>query len=170
MATDYEEFYRENRHGLGGPSKAFVDFFDSYTLKNARVLDVGCGQGRDSLFIARKGHQVKAVDQSPSGIADLKEDAQAEGLNIETVVADIRTHTWGHPFDVIIVDRTLHMLNRDDRIQTLDDLLNVTKAGSYVLIADERSNISDFKTGFERSEFEWSCTLQGDGILFMFRQ
>jgi len=67
MATDYEKFYQENKQGLGKPTKEFVSFFDGYTKAPARVLDVGCGQGRDALFIARKGHQVVAIDHSPTG-------------------------------------------------------------------------------------------------------
>jgi len=55
MAFDYEKYYRENRHGLGEPTKEFVAFFDDFDRDGASVLDVGCGQGRDALFIARKG-------------------------------------------------------------------------------------------------------------------
>lgn len=46
MATDYEKVYRERRHALGGPSREFVRFFESYDRNDACVLDVGCGQGR----------------------------------------------------------------------------------------------------------------------------
>jgi len=52
MVFDYEKYYRENRHGLGEPAKKFVAFFDAYDRKGAKVLDVGCGQGRAALFLA----------------------------------------------------------------------------------------------------------------------
>ena len=55
MTTDYEQFYRENPHGLGEPTREFVAFFDTYDRAQASVLDVGCGQGRDALFVARLG-------------------------------------------------------------------------------------------------------------------
>lgn len=40
MATDYEEFYRSNRHGLGEPTSEFVTFFDSYERETAIFTEV----------------------------------------------------------------------------------------------------------------------------------
>ena len=47
MATDYEQFYRENPNGLGEPTRVFVEFFEALAQSSAKVLDVGRGQGRD---------------------------------------------------------------------------------------------------------------------------
>ena len=52
MAYNYEELYKSNPQALGAPTQVFVDFFETQPLENLRVLDVGCGQGRDALFIA----------------------------------------------------------------------------------------------------------------------
>ena len=170
MATDYEQFYRGNAHGLGEPTKEFVTFFDTYDQTKARVLDVGCGQGRDALFVARLGHNVKAVDHSPTGIRQLRSDAQAEDLNVAAEVADIRGFEWGGPFDVIIVDRTLHMLALEDRAQVLSRLLEATQAGSHLLIADERKNLPEFKSTLDESRWRWVPTLEQRGFLFVVRE
>ena len=77
MPTDYEAFYRENPNGLGKPTKEYVSFFDVYGKRNARVLDVECGQGRDALFIGRLGHTVTAVDISRSGSRRLSKPRRA---------------------------------------------------------------------------------------------
>ena len=169
MAFDYEEYYRENRHGLGEPTKEFVTFFDAYDRKGAKVLDVGCGQGRDALFIARKGHSVVAVDLSPIGIRDLQKDADLEGLPIATQVVDIRDYKSRNRFDLILIDRTLHMLATDDRVAVLGNLLKLSKCGSHVLIADERSNIPTFKKVIEASRWNWTTTLNRRGFLFIHR-
>ncbi|WP_342077412.1 methyltransferase domain-containing protein [Yoonia sp. SS1-5] len=68
MAYDYDKLYAQERDALGQPTAIFVDFFDKIDRKQMRVLDVGCGQGRDAIFIARKGHQVVGVDISANGI------------------------------------------------------------------------------------------------------
>ena len=166
MAFDYEEYYRENRHGLGEPTKEFVAFFDVYDQKGAKVLDVGCGQGRDALFIARCGHSVTAVDLSPSGIGDLQQDADSEGLAITVQVVDIRDFRTRRRFDVILIDRTLHMLAKDDRVAVLDNLLRLSKHGAHVLIADERSNMPAFKKVIEASSWNWTTILERRGFLF----
>ena len=170
MATDYEQFYRENPHGLGEPTKEFVTFFSTYEQAKADVLDVGCGQGRDALFVARRGHTVKAVDHAATGIRQLQSDADKEGLSVVAEVADIRELEWGGPFDVIIVDRTLHMLAPEDRIQVLSRLLEATQAGSHLLIADERKNLPAFKATLEGSRWNWLPTLERRGFLFSVRE
>lgn len=136
---------------------------------NCDILDVGCGQGRDALFIARLGHQVTAIDQSPSGIRDLAADAAAEGLAINVIAADIREYSWGGEFDVIVVDRTLHMLTLKEATKVLRSLLKATRKRSHILIADERSDIPTFSSVFDDSRWNWSTTLAHKGFLFMAR-
>lgn len=169
MATDYEQYYRSNPHGLGEPTKEFVTFFRTCRQAKASVLDVGCGQGRDTLFIARLGHHVKAIDQSPTGIRQLQADADNENLMVTAEVGDIRDCEWGGPFDVIVIDRTLHMLAPDDRQQVLNRLLEATQAGSHVLIADERRNLPAFKTTLDKSQWNWIPVLEQRGFLFVVR-
>lgn len=76
MPTDYGKFYRGAKQALGEPTKEFVKFFDTQARPRIRVLDIGCGQGRDALFIARLGHSVVGVGQSPTGIRDLLAEAE----------------------------------------------------------------------------------------------
>lgn len=44
------------------------------------VLDLGAGDGRNALYLARKGFTVKAVDLSEAGIAKLNRLAKEAGL------------------------------------------------------------------------------------------
>ena len=170
MATDYELFYRENRHGPGEPTKEFVTFFDTYDLTKAKVLDVGCGQGRDALFIAQHGHIVTAIDLSPSGIKDLTSDATKKGLEISTHVIDVREYQSKSKFDIILIDRTLHMLSLEHRRTTLMNLLTLSRCGSHLLIADEKSNIPDYKIILEESTIDWTITMNKRGFLFALRE
>ncbi len=167
MVTDYDEIYRETKHALGPPTQVFVDFFRLFKRKSAAILDIGCGQGRDALFIARLGHHVTAVDFAPAGVDDLVKDALSEGLSIDGVVADIRNYELPSTFDVIVIDRTLHMLAEAERITVLKRLIkHVTREG-FVLIADEKSNIEGFNAVFDQSDFQWTRVLKRRGYLFV---
>ena len=55
----------------------------------AAVLDVACGDGRNALWLARRGFRVTAIDIAPAAIARLRAAADAEGLHIATQVADL---------------------------------------------------------------------------------
>lgn len=170
MATDYERFYRENPHGLGEPTREFLAFFDSFDVSNANVLDVGCGQGRDALFIGRLGHSVVAIDQSSTGIRDLLRDARREDLAIVGKVADIREFDWGGPYDVVVIDRTLHMLPNEESTRVIRDLMHATRSGSYLLIADERKSLPAFQAELDASDWQWSTVLARRGFLFVKRE
>ena len=110
----YEKLYQEGRDVCGEPFPEFVTFFKDYDQKAARILDLGCGQGRDALLMARQRHQVVGVDLSPTGIAQMVADGEAEGLNVEGVVADIVRYEPEGMFDLILFDRVLHMLANDE--------------------------------------------------------
>ncbi len=59
---NYEKEYQNSRNVCGEPFPEIVEFFENYDDECATVLDSGCAQGRDALFIARKGHSVLGVD------------------------------------------------------------------------------------------------------------
>lgn len=166
MPTDYEQVYRQQRHALGDPSREFVAFFDHYKRQNAAVVDIGCGQGRDALFIARLGHHVVGVDISTTAIAQLLEDAKSEGLNIEGVVADLREYEPADDYDVAVIDRTLHMLEKDTRLSVLARVCRGVRDSGFVLIADEKSNLPGMRAFFEKDSDNWTILKDKKGFLF----
>lgn len=170
MPTDYEKVYQQQRHALGSPTQIFVDFFEQYDKPQADVLDIGCGQGRDALFIARRGHHVVGVDIAPTGIAQLLKDAQAEDLHIEGIVADLRDYQAEGTFDVVIIDRTLHMLDVASRIHVLQQVSNVIRPDGFVLIADEKSNMPHIRDYFQGDDHIWTIVQDKKSFVCLQRQ
>ena len=162
----YELLYREGRDVCGPPFEEFVDFFNNFNQKNFRVLDLGCGQGRDSLFIARKGHHVFGVDLSETGISQMLEEARKEGLNVDGEVADIVEFEPDVAYDVILLDRVLHMLrNKDERLTVLEKAANHTERGGYILIADMPKNKEEFINFFTGEQEDWVKHSENKGFL-----
>ena len=169
MAYDYEKLYRTTPNALGGPAQVFVDFFSAQSDRSLRVLDIGCGQGRDALFIGRAGHSVLGIDLSPSGIRDLNDAAKEENLDVSGVVADITEYEPDRKFDVVLIDRTLHMLDETDRLTALHTLLDHVDHDGWCLIADERTNIAGFKRVVASRREEWEIVKEQKGYLFLRR-
>ena len=68
-----------------------------------KVLDIGMGQGRNSLFLARVGWNVTGVDISDKGIEIARREAQEANLNINCVVADFASFDLGNAqWDLIL--------------------------------------------------------------------
>lgn len=163
MAYDYDALYRTTPDALGAPSGVFVDFFDAHGDAPLRVLDIGCGQGRDALFIARLGHSVVGVDLSPSGVADML--AAATDLSVTGIVADLCDYTPECTFDVVLIDRTLHMMDVVPRHALLTRLAACVPSKGWVLIADEASNMAGFRTVLAG----WDTRLKTKGAMFFQR-
>jgi SAM-dependent methyltransferase len=99
------------------------------------VLDVGAGTGRVSLDLAVRGVAVVAVDAEAPLLAAL--DRRADGLPVETVVADARTLALGRRFPLILVPmQTLQLLGgADGRAAFLRGALDHLESGGLVAAA-----------------------------------
>src|SRR5437588_4707275 len=73
------------------PSTKLEQFLNDTHPPIGAALDLGCGEGRNSLLLARYGYHVHAVDASHQGIHKLATYARSQGLdNVDYEVADVR--------------------------------------------------------------------------------
>jgi cyclopropane fatty-acyl-phospholipid synthase-like methyltransferase len=82
-----------------------------------RVLDVGCGYGRDSVYLADEiGAHVLGIDTSPAAVAMARESAPA-GLTITFEHRDFNDldHTHDGRYDVVLAAQLYHLLRPGDR-------------------------------------------------------
>jgi len=66
------------------------------------VLDLGCGTGRVALDLARRGHDVTALDSDPALVRELCARTRANGLRVRGHVADARSFELGRRFRLAI--------------------------------------------------------------------
>ena len=87
---------------IGLPPPAWLEEVDHELPHHGRALDVAAGAGRVALWLARRGLDVVAVDISEVGLGLARQAAEAQGLCIETVSADLEIMPLPDgPFDVI---------------------------------------------------------------------
>jgi len=66
-----------------------------------RLLDIGCGEGRNAVLFARNGYHVSAFDTSPQGVEKTKQLAAEAGVPIQAFVTDINEFRLTEPFDIL---------------------------------------------------------------------
>jgi RimJ/RimL family protein N-acetyltransferase/2-polyprenyl-3-methyl-5-hydroxy-6-metoxy-1,4-benzoquinol methylase len=71
--------------------------------KSLRILDVGCGTGRHSIELTKRGYNVTGIDLSESQLQVAKEKAAREKLKIRFLRHDARNLPFDHEFDVAIM-------------------------------------------------------------------
>lgn len=120
----WEDAYADlNTPTFGGPSQEVRDVVPRLR-PGARVLDIGCGEGRNALFLAECGFDVTAVDISETGMRKLSALARERKLNLRAEVADMRRYRLPHAFDLIAAHGCLHLVER----QSWQQLIPLFKA------------------------------------------
>lgn len=99
------------------------------------VVDVGCGEGKNSAFFAMRGSSVTAVEVSPWAL----ENAKAEWgrlENVKWVLADACAYDFGsNAFDVALAYGVFHCLSHATEIRELHSrLCRCTRAGGYHVV------------------------------------
>jgi SAM-dependent methyltransferase len=99
------------------------------------ALDIGCGAGTYSLYMAGRGYVVTALDFMPRAV-DMTQRRVAEAqYDIDVVEADLRTWTTDKRFDVILDVGCFHSLARRDRTIYREQLLRwLAPGGDFVLV------------------------------------
>lgn len=149
LLSTYDEYYRADPATCGAPFVEFADLCGE--LEAGTVLDLGCGQGRDALMFARAGHRVVGVDVSQVGVRQMRAVAKAEGLDVKGVVADLTTYRPTRRFDVVILDRVLHMLPEKTRRAVLRRAMAAVASGGSLLVAEGPKGMAPLRAALQGS-------------------
>jgi len=67
-----------------------------------RALDIACGEGRNSFFLAEQGFSVTGLDISDVGISKARQQAEDRGLTIDFQIADLDDYMMTVQYDLIL--------------------------------------------------------------------
>ena len=103
--------------------------------KPGRVLDIGCGAGTDSVYLAKRGWDVTSLDFMPKAFELTQGRAKEAGVSVTLVEADITEWVVPKPFDLVLDHGLLHNMNplryRAYRERVLDAIAD---DGDFVLL------------------------------------
>lgn len=111
MTRDYYNKYAKDfvENTLNADMKDIYKRFEKYLNQGDKILDLGCGSGRDSLYFIKKGYNVIAVDYAEELIK-----MATKLLNKEVLHMDMRDLDFNEEFDGIWACASILHINRDD--------------------------------------------------------
>src|SRR6266567_3012438 len=136
------------------PSKDLKAFLDAADPPRGEALDLGCGEGRNSLLLAHKGYHVHAVDSSSQGIQKLEKYSHSQCLdNIDGEVADVRTvQLTSNFYDAIVAVTILDHITEEEGKKVAESIIDALKPSGFVFI--EAFTVHDPAANAAREEHE----------------
>lgn len=137
---DWDELYRNGQYlkswELDRPSPELVEFLATRPpAPRQSALDLGCGSGRDAIFLARSGYRTCGVDVSAEALELATRNSAREGLQVTWLRADV----LALPFDAdtfeLVTDRgCFHHLPEEEREVYAREVARVLKPSGTLLL------------------------------------
>lgn len=126
------EDYWTKKYDLGKTHSEVVAAMAQVPL--GRALDLGCGRGRNALYLAQRGFEVTAVDQNPNALEILQSIVEAEDLDMRVGLYDIEDANLQTTYDFIVSTVVLMFLNAARVPDIIQNMQAQTAPGGYNLI------------------------------------
>jgi tellurite methyltransferase len=166
---------RPHEYVLGTAPSPFALMLRSVLASGARVLELGCGEGRDSVFFASCGCNVTAVDVSAAGLRKAERLARNAGVQVHWVHGDAARYLPTGQFDFVYSCGAIHYVPRRLRPGLLERLKAATSpAGVHAhlvftdraVYVERNERIDYFLTGeLGRCYADWRIWWNGRGTI-----
>jgi SAM-dependent methyltransferase len=144
-SSRWDRFYADRSRPVpffvAKPDENLVSYLDRNLVTpgsgpdRARALDLGCGPGRNALYLASSGFDIDAVDLSPAAIAWAQDRARETGVEVRFHCGDAFTMELEGPFHLIYDSGCFHHLPPHRRVSYLALLDRVLAPGGYFGLA-----------------------------------
>lgn len=116
------------------PDENLAGYLDAGLIAPGRALDLGCGPGRNALYLASHGFEVDAIDLSPVAIAWAQDRAQAAGADVRFRCGDAFAAELGGQYDLIVDSGCFHHLAPHRRVSYLALLDRLLAPGGHLAL------------------------------------
>jgi len=126
-------------------------------IEGLSLIELGCGNGRDSVFFSGLGLQVLALDQCPKVVAALNREHGSANLSFES--ADFTNlEASNNHYDIVYSRFTLHAVNAEGELRTLQWTSDALTKGGLFLVEVRTVNDDFFGIGEEVEPDAWVDT------------
>ena len=180
---EWDQFYRDNPLDelgweLGKPRPILVEYLQAGLLPKGRALDVCCGAGTNTIYLAQNGYEVTGIDISRTAIEIAKKKAAAADVSMNFLNESfIELPFSDGEFDFVWDMGCFHHVEIQDRRKFIAGINRVLKPGGVYMLTcfsyrngkawnhfTEPQIVSLFCRYFEFGEFRDYPSVEGDGV------
>ncbi|WP_327293069.1 class I SAM-dependent methyltransferase [Streptomyces sp. NBC_01198] len=125
-AALWDGFYADRARAVpffvAKPDESLAGYLDQGLILPGRALDLGCGPGRNALFLASRGFEVDGLDLSPAAVGWAEDRAREAGADVRFACGDafrLVGQELSGPYDLIVDSGCFHHLPPHRRVSYL---------------------------------------------------
>ena len=144
MVTEWNQILRKKWYSQKEPDELVVSFVTLLKNKNkkARVLDLGCGAGRNLIYTANQGFEAHGVEMSETGLSFTKERLRKRNLEVHILKGDMNLLPYINScFDAVMCLFTIYHQKLEGIQTTISEVHRVLRKEG-VLVANFQSKRS----------------------------
>lgn len=117
------------------PEQWFIEWAYNLNPKGLKVLDLGCGNGRNAIALAKLGAIVKGIDVSSVALELLCNRAKKENVEVETFIGNMNKLPFpDRTFDMVICYNAIFNTSLKQIKETMKETRRVTKRNGVFLV------------------------------------
>lgn len=133
--SDFQKFYEKECFYYPEPSSVLKKHINLIKGEDLVALDLGCGDGRNTLFVARKQFQTFCYDLSQNAIDKITKVAIKENLKIIASVENVMNLSFEScKFDLIIASTIFDHLERQDALNLISNSKKWLKKSGFIYV------------------------------------
>jgi len=133
LGENFNEPYSQENY-FGSRENHLLNRYDQWFLPGAEILDVGIGQGRNALPLARRGCVVSGIDTSEEAVHQVRTLAQPEDLPLTAQLVDFQEYDPPASFDAVLCFGLLQMLPPAQAASLVQRLRQWTRSGGALFL------------------------------------
>jgi len=132
--SHYESDYMKEEYFWGiSPSSMCLRILEQLPpTRPLKVLDIGCGEGKDAVFLARCGYDVSAFDISEAGLEKVKRLADKARVHVRTFRANVCDYRLDEDYDVLYSSGVFHYIRPELRAEVMGNYKTHVRTGGIV--------------------------------------
>jgi SAM-dependent methyltransferase len=137
-AQPWEEIFRRDGRVFDSPAPVVHHVADVLQEHGCRrVVDLGCGSGRHTVFLGQRGFDVIGIDNSPTALSLTREWLTREGLRAQLVRADMRRPLplASGVCDAVVSTQVIHHALANTVRGTAGEIHRILRPGSVVFLS-----------------------------------
>ena len=132
----FNDFYSKSSHYFSNNhSGGMQECLEKYKVAPCLAIDIGAGEGRNSLYLASQGFSVLAIEPSSVGAMKIKEQAKQHDLDLKVLNSDFLSISKDYSgVGFVLALTSLEHMEYEYLCRTITEIKRVLKPGGYLYI------------------------------------